>query len=76
MTLESSFLLTLAVLENHEIFSSSIFRRSSNLYYLIVESVSFVLLRDVSLVNPSKTIEIINLRMYKYGIAALVIYLP
>ena len=32
--------------------------------YLIVESVSFVLLRDVSHINPKKTIEIINLRMY------------
>ena len=29
---------------------------------LIVESVSFVLLRDVSAINPSKTIEIINSR--------------
>ena len=30
--------------------------------YLIVESVSFVLLRDVSPINPKKTIEIINSR--------------
>ena len=34
----------------------------SNLSYLIVESVSFVLLRDVSPINPKKTIEIINSR--------------
>ena len=33
-------------------------------YYLIVESVSFVLLRDVPPINPSETNEIINSGMY------------
>ena len=32
--------------------------------YLIVESVSFVLLRDVYPINPKRTIEIINSMMY------------
>ena len=32
--------------------------------YLIVESVSFVLLRDENPINPKRTIEIINSRMY------------
>ena len=31
-------------------------------HYLIVESVSFVLLRDVCPINPKRTIKIINLR--------------
>ena len=34
------------------------------MHYLIVESVSFVLLRDVYRINPKRTIEIINSRMY------------
>ena len=38
-----------------------------NFYYLIVESVSFVLLRDVYAINPKRTIEIINSRdVYRY----------
>ena len=32
------------------------------MYYIIVESVSFVLMRDISPINPKKTIEIINSR--------------
>ena len=36
-------------------------------HYLIVESVSFVLLRDVYPINPKRTIEIINSRdVYRY----------
>ena len=34
----------------------------ANCSYLIVESVSFVLLQDVSPIHPKKTIEIINSR--------------
>ena len=34
--------------------------------YIIVESVSFVLSRDVYPINPYKTIEIINSKMYTY----------
>ena len=36
-------------------------------FYLIVESVSFVLLRDVYPINPKRTIEIISSRdVYRY----------
>ena len=39
----------------------------SNYTYLIVESVSFVLLWDVYPINPKRTIKIINLRVvYRY----------
>ena len=34
--------------------------------YLIVESITFVLLRDVSPVNPKKMFEMIDSRMYLY----------
>ena len=38
--------------------------RGLNNYYLIVESVSFVLLRDVYPINSKRTIEIMNSRVY------------
>ena len=41
--------------------------RGFYLAYLIVESVSFVLLRDVYPINPKRTVEIINSRdVYRY----------
>ena len=42
------------------------FQYSNNRAYLIVESVSFVLHRDLSPINPKKTIEIINSRALSY----------